>query len=185
MMKDGFEDLVDHAEMVFARVELLFEIDEVGGYRIESKRQEASDVEIDLRIILEEGLGVFDEEERRWLEGSDGGHVGATEKDGDLSENGAGRRDDVYLSVLFEDFDRAFFENEERRALVVLHKNFFTFLKFTFGEAVAEFKSAFHRGRVLASGIMHILYRMGEGTKRIFRGKKLRARGLEQGTWFG
>lgn len=168
VVENGFEDFVDHAEVVFAGIELLFEVDEVGGDGIEAEGEEAGNVEIDLGILLEEGLGVFDEDEGGGLEGAYGGHMGTAEEDGDFSKDGAGRGDDIDLGVFLDDFHGAFFKDEEGRALVVFDEDVFAFGEFAFGEAGADFECGFHVGRVVGGAMGNSLHGMGLGTKRKF-----------------
>jgi len=119
---EGFEDFVDHSEVIVAFV-LGLHVDEVFVEGVEAPGEESRHMHGDLGRGAEELLGIFQAGEGAGSECPDGGGADGAQQRGHLAEDGAGFGDAGDADVVAQDLDVALDEDEEWRVRLALFEH--------------------------------------------------------------
>jgi len=123
-VRDAFEDLVDHAEVILVGPELLFQVDEVAGEGGEAVGEEAGNVDVEVGMAPQEGRTLLDQVAGGAAQGANGRGVGTVEEHGDFAEDGAGARDARKFDVVLRHADGTARQHEEFAGLLVLREEY-------------------------------------------------------------
>lgn len=95
-------------------LELLLQIDKIAVHSVEPPRQEATEVETDRGIRLEQGHRILDHSETAEFDGSDLGGMGHTEKSREVAEDGTRLIGSRHRNTALGDFDDTLGEKIEQ-----------------------------------------------------------------------